>query len=287
MLVVVGPPPRLADPTAPLLRADDLAVLRGEGVFETARVGQGRVVLLDEHLERFAGSASRVGIALPAAGDWRAAAALAVQAWGRTSGTLRLVCTKGPDGAPPVGYALLTAIPAASRAAGSGLHAVSLTLGVAAGTRADAPWLLGGVKSTSYAVAMASLRAAAEAGAQDAVWVSSDGEVLEAPTATVAWVEGDVLVAPPDDTGVLPGTTLLAVARLATDLGVQVRRERGSVDRLRGADEAAFLSSVRGVVPLLSLDGTPVGAGVAGPVISRLRSAYEALCDGPGAHAAS
>ena len=56
---------REVDPTAPVLRADDLGVLRGEAVFETLRIGNGRPAFLDAHLARLAESARRVDIALP------------------------------------------------------------------------------------------------------------------------------------------------------------------------------------------------------------------------------
>ena len=151
-----------------------------------------------------------------------------------------------------------------------GVRVVTLTLGVEAGTRARAPWLLGGVKSTSYAINMATQRAAAKQGAEDAIWLSSDGEVLEAPTATVAWVKAGVVVTPPaDEVGTLPGTT--AEATLAhSPLPVEVRR--GTAEELAEADEVMLLSSVRGVAPVVELDGRELGIG---PVTQHLRAAFE------------
>ncbi|MGZ6793120.1 MAG: aminotransferase class IV, partial [Mycobacteriales bacterium] len=133
-----------------------------------------------------------------------------------------------------------------------------------------APWLLGGVKSTSYAVNMASLRAASAEGADDAIWLSSDGELLEAPTATVALVTGGRLVTPPDTVGILPGTTVAAVLRLAS---LPVERRRVTADELAAADEVMLLSSVRGVAPVTVLDGRELGVG---PVTAALRDAFEA-----------
>ncbi|MGZ6792856.1 MAG: aminotransferase class IV, partial [Mycobacteriales bacterium] len=169
---------RRVDVATPLLRADDLGVLRGEAVFETLRIASGRPALLAEHLQRMAVSAGRVDLALPDGLEELARAAVA----GVDEGVLRLVCTKGP---PPVGFALVTGLPdEAVRARTDGVRVVTLTLGITAQQRQEAPWLLGGVKSTSYAVNMASLRAASAEGADDAIWLSSDGELLEAPTAT-------------------------------------------------------------------------------------------------------
>jgi 4-amino-4-deoxychorismate lyase len=269
LLAVLGPDgPRLTDPAAPLLRPDDLGVLRGESVFETARVAGGRVVFLDAHLARMARSAARVEVDLPA--GWADAAELLLAQWPLPDGSLRLVCSKGGTA-----YALLTEIPeTVVRERERGVRVVTLSLGVPAGLRVEAPWLLGGVKSTSYAVNMAALREAKTRGADDAVFTSTDGEVLEAPTSTVAWVSGSRLVTPPPaEVAILPGTTMDVVLRLCGDLSVPYEVRRGTVEELAAADEVLLCSSIRGVAPVVALDGQP---RVPGPVSTRLREAFEA-----------
>lgn len=258
---------REVDPSTPVLRADDLGVLRGESVFETMRVARGRAALLAEHLTRLRLSAERVAIDLPA--GWEALAATACA--GVDDGVLRLVCSKGPHGGAPVGFALVTDVPAeAVRGREQGVAVVTLPLGISAAQRRDAPWLLGGVKATSYGVNMAALRFAQEQGADDAIWVSTDGQVLEAPTATVALVVGGTLVSPPADVGILPGTTLAAVQRLGL-VPHETRPVR--VKELQEADEVLLLSSVRGVAPVVRLDGRDRPTG---PVTAALRDGYEA-----------
>jgi 4-amino-4-deoxychorismate lyase len=249
----------------PVLRADDLGVLRGEAVFETLRIAGGRPAHLAAHLQRLALSAARLDIALPAGFPELAVAA----SEGIGDGVLRLVCSKGAPGAGPVGFAVVTEVPAETRQAREhGVSAVTLTLGLSAAQRAEAPWLLGGVKSTSYAVNMASLRAAAAAGAQDAIWLSSDGWVLEAPTATVVVSLAGELVSPPASVGILAGTTLAVVQEL-----VPVAVRPVSAAELAGADEVLLLSSVRGVAAVVELDGRPLGLG---PVGKDLRDRFEA-----------
>ena len=267
LAVLDGASPRLADPLAPLLRADDPGVLRGESVFETVRVAAGRPAFLDRHLRRLARSAARLDLVLPA--GWPALADLAVGAWGRPDGVLRLVCSRGG-----VAYALVSDVPGETvRGREQGIRALTLTLGVPAGLRAVAPWLLGGVKSTSYAVNMAALREAQARGADDAVLVSSDGEVLEGPTATAAWVAGGRLVTPPPDgVGILPGTTMEVVLELCGELGVPFEVRRGSVAELLEADEVLLTGSIRGVAPVVALDGRELGCG---SVTARLRAAFE------------
>ena len=269
VLALLADPPRLVDPTTPVLRADDLGLARGESVFETLRVAGGRAAFVDLHLDRLARSAARVAIDLP--GGWAELVEVATGAYTAGDGVLRLTCSKGAPGAAPVGFALVTPVPPSTVTARErGVTAVTLSLGVPAALRAEAPWLMGGVKSTSYAVNMATLRAAEAAGAEDAVWTSSDGYVLEAPTSTVAWVSGGRLVTPPaDQVGTLPGTTA-AIALGLSPVPVDVRL--GTVEELRGADEVMLLSSVRGVTPVVRLDGRELGTG---PVTSAVRAAFE------------
>ena len=268
LLLVLEPDgPRVADASQPLLRADDLGVLRGESVFETLRLAGGRAAFVESHLRRLARSAARLELDLPT--GWPALVALAEQSWPDPDGVLRLVCSRGG-----VSYGLVTPVPAESvQGREQGVRAVTLALGVPAGLRTEAPWLLGGVKSTSYAVNMAALREARRVGAEDAVLVSSDGEVLEGPTATVAWVSGGALVTPPPDgVGILPGTTMEVVLQLCDELGIAYEVRRGTVAELVAADEVLMTGSVRGVAPVVALDGRPLPLG---PVTVRLRDAYE------------
>ncbi|TAL12913.1 MAG: hypothetical protein EPN99_16415 [Frankiales bacterium] len=275
VLALLEDPPRLVDPTTPVLRADDLGVARGESVFETLRLAGGRPAFLDLHLARLARSAERMAIPLPS--GWERLALTAAEAYGDADGMLRLTCSKGSAAGAPVGFALAGPIPVETvRGREEGVTVVTLDLGVPADLRASSPWLLGGVKSTSYAVNMASLRAAEELGAQDAIWVSHDGQVLEAPTSTVAWVTGGVLVTPPaEEIGTLPGTTAHVALGLAT---VPVEVRRGTVEELRAASEVLLLSSVRGVAPVVRLDGRDLPVG---PVTSALRAAFEAAVRSP------
>ncbi|MCA1711232.1 MAG: aminotransferase class IV [Actinobacteria bacterium] len=262
VLAVLGPDgPVRRDPEQPVLRADDLGVLRGESVFETMRIANGRPAFVDAHLQRLHRSAARLAMDLPAGIE------RLFDAHGVSEGVLRIVCTKGGTA-----YALVSDIPAETlRGREQGVRAITLTLGVPAGLRAQAPWLLGGVKATSYAVNMATLRHAHDEGVDDAIWLSTDGEVLEAPTATVAWVKDGVLVTPPaGEVAVLPGTTVaVALGLLTTPYEVR----RGTADELRAADEVLMLSSVRGIAPVVELDGRGLGTG---PVTAALRDAFEA-----------
>ena len=130
--------------------------------------------------------------------------------------------------------------------------------------RASAPWLLAGVKSTSYAVNMAAEAEARARGVDDAVFVDADGVVLEGTVTNVWWRRGETLYTPSLDLGILAGVTRATLLELAP--GVRLRRRGGRVPARRSslaADEAFTSSSVREVMPLVEIDGRPLARGPA------------------------
>lgn len=257
----------LVDAGAPLLRADDLGVLRGDGCFETIRVADaaaGRVDALDAHLARLARSATRLDLPPVDPAAWRDLVAEVVAAWGQPGeAVLRLVLTRGVEeiGGPvrPTGFALLAPVPAEIlRQRREGIRVITLSRGMPADAAAAAPWLLGGVKITSYALNMAALRHARSLGADDVIFISTDGLVLEAPTATVVWAAGGILhTPPPEPLGILAGTTVRAAFDRLTDQGLAVRTEPATTADLRAADGLWLLSSTRLAAEVITLDGTP------------------------------
>jgi 4-amino-4-deoxychorismate lyase len=247
----------------PVLRADDLGVLRGDGVFETLNVRGGRPWLLDEHLARMARSADHLDLTLPSADDLRGLVAQACAAWpAAEEAALRLICTRGPEsGEGPTVFATVAPI-AARQLAGrrNGVRVRTLPLGVAATARPGAPGQLSGAKTISYAVNMASLRWAATEGADDVLWVSTDGYALEAPTASLVWlVDGALCTVPPERTGVLAGTTAAHLLSRAAELGWVGQERMVRPTELPTADGVWLTSSGRGPAEVRELDGVPLG----------------------------
>jgi len=246
----------LLPPDSSFIRADDLGLTRGDGIFETAHVRGGRPWQLDAHLTRMAASAAMLELELP---DLHELAELACADWpAEQEGALKLVCTRGPDGTDqPTCYATLNPVPPASIASRSaGLSLVGLSLGYAARARAEAPWLLGGAKTLSYAINMASQRYAVAHGYDDALWISSDGYALEAPTSTLVWRRGQrLLTVPHKETGILSGTTAAYALAHAGDMGLTAGEEMITAAELTDVDGVWLLSSVRGVAPVRELDG--------------------------------
>jgi 4-amino-4-deoxychorismate lyase len=267
----------LVDPQQPVLRADDEALLRGRAAFETTRVYGGRPFRLNEHLVRLLASAERIALPEPDAGALRDLVDLALT--GIKDASLRLVWTPGPaDGESPVGLAIVGSIPPdLEQMRARGMDVVSLSVGVPYELRAKAPWILGGVKSTSYAANMAATAEAQRRGADDAIFLASDEVVLEGPTTNVWWRNGDTLFTPSLETGILAGITREVVIERAPAVGFEVVEGVFRRSDFASAEEAFTSSSVRELMPIVSLDGAAIGSGRPGRAQAALQIALRRL----------
>lgn len=268
----------------PLLRPDDLSVLRGEGVFETTLAVDGHPRDLADHLARLAVSAELTGLVVPEPDRWTVAVKAGLTAWtssrpggdgaGPDEAVVRLIAPRGPEADPSAtGYVLVSALPAASRRQRTaGVRVVLLDRGFTSAGAAAAPWLLAGAKTLSYGINMAALRWARQHGADDAIFVAGgadathrsagEREVLEAPTSSVVVARRDasagrVLITPPTD-GVLDGITVRRLLRAAGDAGWGTQRSALTVDDLYAADGVWLVSSARLLAPVTEIDGRPV-----------------------------
>ena len=253
----------IVEPTAAILRADDLGVTRGDGCFEGCRVqttadGVSSVDKLDAHLARMARSARGLEIEFDEAA-WRDLIAAAAAAWTAPGeAALKLVLTRGVDEAP-TGFLTITPLgPDYARLRRDGMKVITLSRGTMSDAFAGAPWLLGGIKTLSYAVNMAAMREAERRGVDDVIFVSTDGQVLESPTSSVLWAVGrTVHTIPTGSNGILGGTTAHLLFERAEAAGFTVRTVAASVNDLHAADVVWLTSSVRGPVDIVELDGVP------------------------------
>lgn len=261
-----GEPFRLVDPDAAVVGVLDLGVTRGDGVFETAGVAAGRAQSLEAHLARLARSAALLELPEPDLDAWRATVfAVAERLAGLPEAFVKLVYTRGVEGTgTTTGWVLGQASPDHSAARRDGIGVAVLDRGVAHDAAGTAPWLLLGAKTLSYAVNMAALREARRRGADDALFVSSDGYLLEGPTSSLLVKQGDRLVTPSPSLGILAGTTQAEAFRFARGLGMTTSYELLPREALDTADALWLVSSVRNAAPLRVVDGVerPVDAAL-------------------------
>lgn len=271
MGVVVTLDGEIIKPDTPLLYADDLAAVRGDGVFETLLVRDGRACLIESHLQRLTQSAKLMDLPVPDLADWRNAIDVATQQWVADTadeGAMRLIYSRGRESAPaptsPTGYVMVNPVPDRVTAVRrDGISAITLDRGLPAKGADQMPWLLAGAKTLSYAVNMAALRHAARQGADDVIFVSADGYILEGPRSTVVIAadgEGSVpcLLTPPPWYPILRGTTQQALFEVARAEGYDCDYRALRVADLEAAHGIWLISSMTLAARVHTLNGRPL-----------------------------
>ncbi|MEX1207023.1 MAG: aminotransferase class IV [Acidimicrobiia bacterium] len=244
----------------------DWGLLRGFGVFEVVRIYGSAPFRLDAHLERLERSASALGVPMPGRGDlvewtWMLAGT-------NGEGHVRLVLTGGSRDHPALAPSRSVLIWEPNPSVPVEIRVIPMA----------APWHPGadaggfpGVKWTSYAPNMAATDTARRAGFDDALLIDRDGIVLEGPTFTVAWTHEGRLETPSLDLGILHSITREVVLECAEDFEIPVAQGHFPVGRMRTADEAFALSTLKEIRPIVLLGDTVVPTG---PVTSRLAAAF-------------
>jgi 4-amino-4-deoxychorismate lyase len=266
---------RLVPATSAQLPVTDVAVTRGDGIFETAAVRNGIVQSAERHLTRLARSAAMLDLPAPDPQVYRAAIAAAVAALPDAADAfVKYTLSRGDEENPagPIGWVYADVAPEHEGERTDGLPVVLLSRGYALDIAQTAPWLLQGAKTLSYAVNKSVLREAHRRGAADVVFTTTDGYLLEGPTSSLVLRLGDTLVTTRPECGILAGTTQEDVFAFAAELGLSSQVRDIEVAELAGADAAWLMSSVRLAVPITSVDGAalPVDAELTTAINTRL-----------------
>lgn len=236
----------------------DRGLTHGLGVFETLLALDGQPVAPDLHLARMRDGAGRLGLDAGKLGEVEIAAAMSglLERNGLSRGRARVRLAlsagagdlrrleAGPDSMlwmtvaacppPPESVKLVTAdFPRNERSP------------------------LSGIKCASYAENLIALDRARRAGADDALFFNTRGELCEAATANVFLVRGGDVLTPPLSSGCLPGTM-----RARVMAWIAVKEQTLTAADLAAADEVFVTSATRGVVPVVRVDGRVLAAGL-------------------------
>jgi 4-amino-4-deoxychorismate lyase len=249
----------LVDPAGPHISPLDLGITRGEGIFETISVSEGRPLALEAHLRRFANSAAALDLPAPDLDVWRDAIYGVIAALDPSpEAYVKTVLTPGIEGdGHPTGYAYATQVTGFEEARTTGIRVVLLDRGLKHDVARTSPWLLAGAKTLSYAVNRAAVREAKRRGADDVIFTSSDGYVLEGPTSTVLVRRGDELLTPGVGLAILDGTTQADLFAFGEQRGLRTGFALLTAEELAASDGIWLVSSVRNAAPVRELDGTP------------------------------
>jgi branched-subunit amino acid aminotransferase/4-amino-4-deoxychorismate lyase len=281
---------RLLPSDAAHLSAYDRGFQLGDGVFEALRARRGVAIELQGHIARLHRGLSSMGMEIPY-GDEAIAAGiselLAAEGWDGVEppgdAAIRLTISRGfdptrgvaphSDGSASVAIQAWPFNPPGAATLAEGLRLVTSVI------RRDPSSPISGIKTTSRAELVYARLEAERAGADDAVFLTIDGRITEATTSNVLLIHGDVCATPRLGTGLLAGTARAWLVEHGGAVGLRTVEKDLRVEDALEADEAALCSSIAGVVPVVSLDGRPVGTGKPGPLTMALRAARESWID--------
>ncbi len=280
MKLAVSVDGRLVPPAEASVSVLDRGFLYGDAVFEVLRT-YGRVPFaLERHLERLAESARRALMALPVSlAELRREVETAISAANQRESLVRLMLTRGRAetlgldlelaGAPLRVVLVMELAEPPAELYEAGIGAITFpTERVGDGTRAA------GAKLVNYLVAVLALDEAKRKGAKEALVLDARGNVTEGCTSNVFVVRDGALVTPPESAGILRGITRDTLLELASRASLSVEERELRRDELFSADEAFISSSIREVVPVVSVDGHAIANGRPGPVTLRLLAEY-------------
>jgi D-alanine transaminase len=249
-----------------------------DGVYEVCGVQNG--LLMDEtyHLERLVRSLGELRIEPPMhMAALRLVMREVVRRNGIDNGMVYLQITRGvarrdhPFPNPPVRSAVVMTAKRLNEAR----IAQAVEAGVGVITMSDERWARRDIKSVSLLANVLAKQAAREVGAYEAWLVDTDGFVTEG-SSTNAWIvdQAGRVVTRPLSRDILPGVTRRVLREAAAHAGIEVVERPFTVEEARGAREAFISSSSAIIIPVVRIDGQPVGNGAPGLLTLRLRAAY-------------
>jgi branched-chain amino acid aminotransferase len=246
----------------------DRGFLYGDSVFETIRTYGGRPFALDEHMRRLERSADRVAISMPIdRSSLSIEVERAIHVAGNAESYARVMLSRGtaPLGLDsshatrPLRVILiepLKLLPSAMYR--DGVSVITHRTERAA----DAAH---GAKVGNYLSSVLALREAKAVGAHEALIVDAAGRVVEGTTSNVFIVRGSTLITPPEEAGILPGITRAHLLSVAAEAGLTVELTPITPEDVLSAAEVFLSSSLREVLPVVQVNGQPIGDGKPGP----------------------
>lgn len=236
------------------------------GVYESIQLFQGVIFLLDDHLHRLAESAAAIDLDLPAdlptIARWTQQVIAANQC---QEAIVRLFALGATAHNGPEAFIW----PESPRAFAPDMFERGVGATTYHGERA-----LPQAKSLNTLVNHMAKARAMKAGEHEGLLVNRNGCVTEGSSSNLFVVQDGALVTAPEQ-DVLAGVTQQEVLKLAAQLHIPLVRRPLPLDERSQWDEAFLTSTSRHVLPLVRLDGQPIGDGRPGPVTLRLRQAFE------------
>jgi D-alanine transaminase len=263
----------LANARIPVL---DRGFIFGDGVYEVVPVYRKRPFRLESHLRRLHRSLAQVRIDNPHRDEeWRAIVDRLIRSARPDDLVVYIQVTRGvakrdfafPAGAVPTVFAMTSPLARPGEAQREhGLRTISVP---------DLRWLRCDIKSVSLLGAVLARQQAAERGLDEVVQ-HRDGRLTEGSASNVWVVKDGRVLAPPRDNLILEGIRYGFIQELCEQASIPFEVRVLSMDEVRAADELMLTAATREVLPIVELDGRPIGDGRPGPVYRQLRRGYDA-----------
>ncbi|GAA4709998.1 D-amino-acid transaminase [Brevibacillus fulvus] len=261
----------------PSIQAEDRGYNFGDGIYEVARIYQGRLYQWEAHLARLFRSAREIRLDLP----WNSAqlseiAAQLMAKNGITSQDDAILYLQVSRGASPrqhdIPQSSEPVLTAFVRRKERPLE--QLNNGISAKLVADIRWLRCDIKTLNLLGAVLVKEEAKDAGAADCI-LHRDGIVTECSASNFFAVKDGQLYTHPANNLILHGITRQTVIDLALKSGIPVQEEAFSIDFVKQADELFLTGTTSEITPITSVDGQPVGNGQVGHVVKKLQALFE------------
>jgi len=253
----------------------DRGFIFGDGIYEVIPIYGGKMFRSEQHLARLFRSLRAIDIPNPhKREEWLQLIARVIAADPAPDQMVYIQVTRGvaprkhafPQDAQPTVFIMTNPLVLPSPAARE--------RGVACVSMEDLRWLRCEIKSTSL---LGNVLAAQNAAQHDAVETIQfrDGFLTEASSSNVWVVKDGKLMAPPKDNLILEGIRYGLIEEMCAAHGIPLTARRIARDEVFGADEVLLSSATKEVLPVVSIDGQPIGDGHPGPVYRQLYAAYQ------------
>ncbi len=259
----------------------DHGFLYGDGVYETLRVYQGRVLLLERHLERLRQSCERISLNLSMKDEeWKSIVMKILIRNGLEDAGLRITISRGEGemGIDPRLCAHPTVVVMAKpvvtyteqqREQGMSLHLASVKRNP---ELAQSPQ----IKAISFLNNILAKQEAIQAGADDALMLNLDDIVAECTTSNIFFVKNECLFTPAVECGILKGLTRDVVLELAVEQGLSVEEGCYATEQLLQADECFITNTGIEIMAVSRVGDCQIGQGRRGRITDNLQKVFHA-----------
>jgi len=251
----------------------------GDGLFETMRIRNGLPFRWAQHLQRLQGGADFLGIKLPFGSEelWAFARRM-VEANGMRESLLRLNVSRGvgPRGYSPRGAAHSTVVMSLNPAPQADPANPPLWSLVVSRIRLAAGDPLARFKTCNKLAQVVARAEADSSGANETLLLNTTGNVVEASSANVFWIENGRISTPPLESGALPGVTRGVLFELARALRLPLLERDVTPEGLRASDGVFLSLSSFGILECTAVDGHALARS---DHVEKLRRAYEELVE--------